>query len=474
MSYEPIKNRLKQLSSGLNTTNYKEIRQELIDIQKQISTGELVSMHRATLKEIISSIFEKVNEFQQQEQEAFEAQALRNFSFLKQKIVEAIDFTQQNLNDHDAIWQKLLEVQQHFKGVKLLSEQREQLYDTLQKLFDLAKKRREEAMKEQEKFSSQHFDKLDDEVAIVVSQSETADMDKAWSMLLETKDKVLNSHLIHTHRKRLLDKLQEGFEIVKIRKEERWENFAKASHENADAIKEKLKLAALELDNNDVFSEKWELLLSVQQEFKNRKLEKEVRQTLYGQLQELFQRLKKEQNADQEQFEKKADENFNYLKPMVEEAFQQAQAANEFKKTKAFLIKVQGEFKGRKMRSTEREKLYAKLQQAFDILNQRLDEYIASQKDVRGFRVEGRIAEVAMKIDRIEKIILTDKENLSILESAHKDSAVLENLRKDPDNQSNQVDMMKAAIDRKEAELEELRHELAQLQTNKNKLDELE
>lgn len=381
MSYEPIKNRLKQLTSKLNKTNHKEVKKELIEIQKQISSAELVSMHRANLRDAVGAIFEKVNAFQQQEQEAFENEALRNFSFLREKIVEAIDFTQQNLTDHDAIWHKLLEVQQHFRGAKLLSEQREQLYDTLQKLFDLAKKRRDAALKEQEKSSSQHFDKFDDEVAIVVSQSETADMDKAWSMLLETKDKVLNSHLIHTHRKRLLDKLQEGFEMVKIRKEERWENFAKASRENADAIREKLKLAALELDNNDVFSEKWELLLAIQQEFRNRKLEKEVRQSLYGQLQELFQRLKKEQNVDQAQFEEKAEENYRYLKPMVEEAFLLAQSTREYKKSKAFLIKVQGEFKGRKMRSTEREKLYAKLQQAFDVLNSKIDEHIASQNN---------------------------------------------------------------------------------------------
>lgn len=474
MSYEPIKARLKQIQAKLNKNNHKEVKLELIEIQRQISSVDLVSMHRAELKEAMEGIFERIRMFQQEEQETFEKQALNNFSFLKEKIVEAIDFTQENLNDHDAIWQKLLEVQQHFKGTKLQAEQREQLYDTLQKLFDLAKKRREAAIKEQEKFSSQHFDKLDDEVAIVVSQSETADMDKAWSMLLETKDKVMNSHLIHTHSKRLLDKLQEGFEMVKMRKEERWENFAKESHENADAISEKLKLAAWELDNNEVFKEKWELLLNIQQEFRSRKLEKDVRQSLYGQLQGLFLRLKNEQNLNQADFEEKAESNYQYLKPLVEEAFKQAQSTLEFRKTKGFLIKVQGEFKGRKMRSTEREKLYGKLQNAFDILNKRLDEYIASRKDVREFRVEGRMSDVEMKIDQMEKILIADRENLSLLESAYENSVLLESKKKDAENLGNQIEIMKAAIGRKERELEELNNELLRLQNNKDKLDELE
>lgn len=378
MSYEPIKARLKQLASKVNKTNHKEIRQQLIEIQKQISTGDLISMHRAELNELVGALFEKVKLFQQQDQKAHEAELVENFTHLKNKIVEAIDFTQQNINDHDAIWQKLLEVQHYFKGIKLLTEQREQLYDTLQKLFDLAKKRREEALKEQEKFSSQHYDKLDDEVAIVVSQSETADMDKAWAMLLETKDKVVNAHLTHIHRKRLMDKLQEGFEVVKIRKEERWENFAKASRANADAIREKLKLAAWELDNNEVFKEKWELLLAIQKEFSKRKLEKDTRQLLYGQLQKLFHRLKSEQNKDQADFDKEADENHHYLQQLVDEAFQLSQSAGEIKKAKAFLIKVQGEFKGRRMRGAERERLFGKLQQAFDILNSRPDEYTDS------------------------------------------------------------------------------------------------
>ncbi|MFW5708142.1 MAG: hypothetical protein ACOC12_09490, partial [Bacteroidota bacterium] len=280
--------------------------------------------------------------------------------------------------------------------------------------------------------------------------------------------------LMADHRKRLVDKLQDGFEIVKLRREERQNDFLKNAADNADIIDAMLKDADQAIDSNIAFKEKWNLLLAIQKEFSNRKLEKSARQKLYNKLQKLFQILKNEQGKDQQEFEKVAQENLNYLKPLVDKAMELANSTLEFRKTKGFLIKVQSEFKGRKMRAMEREKLYSRLQAAFDVLQKRLDEYIASRKEAREFRVVGRLSEVNMKIDQLEKSIESDREKLDLLQSAMQDSQTLDAHTTGKDDLVNQVQIMQAAINRKLSEWEILSTEKEKLLHNKQKLDDLD
>ncbi|MFW5687447.1 MAG: hypothetical protein ACOCXV_00825 [Bacteroidota bacterium] len=474
MSYEGFKTRVKQLNAKLNTANFREIKQSLIELQNEVGVFELVAMHRAELRDKMQELFERIKEYQEKDQKQFEEEAGQNFEFIKQKLVEAIEYTEANLEDHNGVWQKLLEVQQHFKGKKLIADQREHLHNTLQKLFQLARKRREDALRHSQEVSKGQMEKLDDVVDIVVSQCETADIEKAWAMLLETKDKVLNAQLLADHRKRLVDKLQDGFEIVKLRREERQNDFLKNAADNADIIDAMLKDADQAIDSNIAFKEKWNLLLAIQKEFSNRKLEKSARQKLYNKLQKLFQILKNEQGKDQQEFEKVAQENLNYLKPLVDKAMELANSTLEFRKTKGFLIKVQSEFKGRKMRAMEREKLYSRLQAAFDVLQKRLDEYIASRKEAREFRVVGRLSEVNMKIDQLEKSIESDREKLDLLQSAMQDSQTLDAHTTGKDDLVNQVQIMQAAINRKLSEWEILSTEKEKLLHNKQKLDDLD
>jgi hypothetical protein len=374
MSYQAIKSYLEELQKELTLDNYRDIKPSLIKVQNQISNSELAPVEQVELNNITQTIFEQVKELQREEQKLFEETANENFEQLKKKVIDAIDYTQKHINDHEAVWQMLVETQQHFKGKKLLAGQREQLFGTLQKLFDILKKRRGETVKTQGGESGPHFDKLEDEVNYLVKKCHSADPDKTWGKMLQTKDRIMEADFLQNYRKKLIDKLQEGFDLLKIRREKRQAEYLKQTSENAQIIQEKLRLAKDVLDQSSDFREKWDLLLAIQTDFKNYKLEKESRNVLYDELQELFQKLKADQYSDPHNFEQQADENFQHLKGLVDAAFVEAQNSMDFKKTKLFLIKVQADFKGRKMRSFEREKLFSRLQTAFSILSQRMSE----------------------------------------------------------------------------------------------------
>lgn len=457
MSYQPLKSSLDDIQKELTAHNYREIKKNLIEIQERIGATELEAVQRGELLDATQAIFEKIKLIQQHEQEAFEKEALINFELLKQKVIEAIDFTQNHIDEHEAVWKKLIETQQEFKGKKLIADQREQLFGTLQKLFYILKKRKGEEIKDTTTFHGRSFERLDDEVAYMVKQCPSGDIDKTWAGMLKTKDKVLEADLQHSRRKSLIDKMQEGFDVLKVRRDERQQAFVQLTTDNASVIAEKLDLAEHKLEHSNDFKEKWELLLSVQSEFSSRKLEKETREVLYDRLQDLFQRLKAEQYSNPSDFERLADENFQHLKPLVEKSFEEAHTCTDFKKTKAYLIKVQADFKGRKMRSFEREALFSKLQSAFEILNNRYSESTHTPSASQPQDDPADLQSLQTKIDELQASLTKDLEELQKLEARYIDSKNNRTSRSSQEDLNNQVKQMHATIARKNKELEGLR-----------------
>ena len=473
MDYQELKRLLGKVNSQLKSDNYRDKRKELIDIQKISSQSDLAADQRSELRQTIQDVFDRINIFQEEDQQAFEREADENYAYLKSKLMDCITFVEGKPDDLDASWGKLLETQEAFRGLRMRAEEREYLYRGLQQLFDVVKKRKDDAAAALAEHSEKVFESLDEEVAHLVGSAETADIDKLWSSLVETSERVRKSELVFSHRKRLLDSLQDGFVIAKLRKEERHRELLNQSAKNAELISNKLQQAANQMEINPEFKENWDFLIKIQQDFRELKLEKTVREELYGELQRLFETLKSSQDKKQSDFEQAANENFEHLQPLVEKALEQARKSQEFKKTKNFLIKVQSEFKGKRMRAEEREKLYARLQSAFDTLNRRINEHVALRKEVREFRVDSKMSDVQKQIDDLETSIAADMSKLQMFEDQLEDSQILSSMQTGDDQLKNQIEVLKAAIAGKARQLADLEEEVLKLKDRKDWLENI-
>ncbi len=473
MDFKQLTKTISQIKSQLNSDNYKDKRSELIELQKELSKSDLTVDQRTELRQSVQELFDRIKLFQEEDQQAFEKEADENFAFLKSKLMDCLTFVESNPEDLDASWGKLLETQDAFRGRKMRAEEREYLYRGLQQLFDVVKKRKDDAAAALAEHSKKVFESLDEEVADLVGNAETADIDELWSSLVETSERVRNSELVFSHRKRLLDSLQDGFVIAKLRKEERQRELINQSARNAELIGRKLQQAAKQLETNPDFKENWDLLIKIQQDFRELKFEKAAREELYAELQTLFETLKSSQDQKQSDFEQAANENFEHLQPLVEKALEQARKSQEFKKTKNFLIKVQSEFKGKRMRAEEREKLYSRLQSAFDTLNRRINEHVALRKEVREFRVDSKMSDVQKQIDDLETSIAEDMTKLQMFENKLEDSQILSSIQTGADNLKNQIEVLRAAIAGKAKQLSDLEEEVHKLQDRKDWLENI-
>lgn len=344
------------------------------------------------------------------------------------------------------------------------------LYQQLQEAFDLLKQRRsqEQGILEKKSLSAQR--ELMPEVEKLVSEAETSDdVNTLWSKLIALQQEIRDQELTYEARKGLLEKIQQAFDALKPRREERQSALEEESLTNALSLEETIAGGEVVAAEAEDFRMAFDRLKQIQQAFRVLSLPREEREGLYQRLQQAFDTLKGRQEAWFNERDRETTINYNRLKPLVINAMERARTSNEFKKTREMLKNVQAEFKGIRMKAERREELYSQLQKAFDILNHRHDEYLATKKEKMELRVDYQLSDVELRLEDLEKEIKKDLLQIEEL-SETGDNPLFKGGEADPsDDIHNQAEVLKAALASKQELLEELLQEKETLLKKKDK-----
>ncbi|MFW5793032.1 MAG: hypothetical protein ACOCWC_02015 [Bacteroidota bacterium] len=476
INYLLLKEQLTKLNNTVNSSNFREIKSDLIELRAASHDADLTLDQKKEINLIFDECFEKVNTLYEKDKEEFQNESFKNRETLTPKVEEAlINAKYAEDEDINDAWNFCIKVQQEFKGIRMEKEIRETLYSQLQEAFDLLKERREKKNLVKEKESLIIKEDLMPEIETLVQNAENAsDISDLWQKLINYQKKVRESDLSYEVRNQLLNKLQDGFTILKIRREEEKSEFEANAKDNTKLVESLIAEGEDIAKNSENFKESFERLKQIQQTFRDYKLLKEDREALYQRLQNAFETIKQRQEDYFNFRNKEAIENYQRLKPMVLAAYERAQSSMEFKKTKEHLKRVQTEFKGIKMKAEEREELYKKLQASFDILHQRQDEYYAAKKDKIELHINYQVSDVDMKIEALQNEINKDYDIISSL-SETESNPLLDEVSSDPAHDiNNHIQILKAAIARKEAELDELKEQRESLMRKKDKWEDIE
>jgi hypothetical protein len=474
-NYFSLKEKLISFQKSSNNTNFRDNKNLLIQLRKELHTADLSYDQKKEINALFDDCFEKVNSLFEKEKEDFERESEQNHQKLAPKINEAlIQAKYAEEDDLNDAWNFCISVQQEFKGIKLVKEVRENLYAQLQEAFDMIKEKKDNKFKAQAKESIIIKENLMPEIEKVIKQVETTtDISALWQTLMEYQQKVREANLSYEVRNQMLNKLQEGFTILKIRREEEKQAFESDAKDNLGILKELVAEGEELAQNSDSFKEAFERLKEIQQAFRDYKLLAEDREDLYQRLQNAFEVIKQRQNDFFNLRNKEAIDNYNRIKPLVEAAFERAQNSMEFKKTREHLKRVQAEFKGVKMNGEERQVLYAKLQAAFDLIGKRQDEYYAAKKDKIELHVNYQLSDIILRIEAIQNDI--NKDLASIQNLSESDSNPIIDEMSDPSQDiNNHIQILKASIVRKEEELAEMLEMKENLIKKKDKWEGIE
>ena len=114
----------------------------------------------------------------------------------------------------------LIEVQNHFRGLKLRREDREELYNRLQEAFAVVNKKIEDERIDFELTAWSNYSELKEEVTRVSLLSGAPENAKeAWESLVGVQNRIKASKLLREHRDELYGLIQEAFNGIKSRRE---------------------------------------------------------------------------------------------------------------------------------------------------------------------------------------------------------------------------------------------------------------
>lgn len=231
---------------------------------------------------------------------------------------------------------------------------------------------------------SENFFSLKEKLEKIKDTASTVNFRDKKNELFQLKSASHTVGLTYEQKGEILSLFDECFEIVNELLEKDRSEFENESYKNQQILTPKVEEALINAKyaEGDDINPAWDFCIKVQQEFKGIKLIKEARETLYSQLQEAFDILKEKRDkkkiiSEEEKvaFEITAKDNVDTVEAMIKEAEDLAQNSENFKETFEQLKNIQQGFKEYKLIHEDREALYMRLQNAFEIIKKRQEDF---------------------------------------------------------------------------------------------------
>jgi hypothetical protein len=222
-----------------------------------------------------------------------EEEALQNYENLKEILETGLANAINAKSLHDAKG-FLIDVQGHFRGLRLRREDREELYGRLQAAFtDVNTKIEEERLGFEYEALSNYAD-LKPSVAEASGLAvNSGDLKAAWEVLIDVQNRIKGSKLLREHRDELYSRLQDAFGMIKMRRDEERQAFDQEAHHNYIRLKSLVDKGLAQAEETHEYKETREFLKKIQSEFKGIKMLHEQREELYSRLQTAFDILGK-------------------------------------------------------------------------------------------------------------------------------------------------------------------------------------
>jgi hypothetical protein len=219
--------------------------------------------------------------------------AFNNYETLRDIVETGLSNASHTENLHEAKG-FLIDVQSHFRGLKLRREDREELYGRLQEAFAVVNRKIEDERLNFEYEALVNYAELkpvlEDALGLATGSE---DLRAAWDLLLGIQDRIKGAKLLREHRDELYAGLQDSFGMIKLRREEARSAFDQEARHNYTRLKSLVEKGLIQAEETHEYKETREFLKKIQAEFKGVAMLHEQREELYSRLQTAFDILGK-------------------------------------------------------------------------------------------------------------------------------------------------------------------------------------
>jgi len=416
ITFRQFRDNLLVLISGLDkTSDLKQTRNELQEIRELIRESKLLREHKDDLFVLVQDAFNKLQHLRDMEQENYQKEAENNYMVLQEVVKTAL----QKASSSIPIAEKkeiLISAQEKFRGVKLLREQREELFSELQSAFDELKTLQDIERYNFESEAARNYQlikqKIDD---TLISLPDNDDFNSSRKLLSGLQEEIRTYRLTREQRDELISVVRQESDCIRKKQEKEKELHESESRMNYDLVKPRLTLLLDDIMQMTDLRAAKRNLISFQSDIRDKLFLREHREDIRNIMNMAFTELNSKLTEEKIKSGLTSAYHYKELKKQVEDGFKQANESVEYKKTRNFLKTVQSHFRGAGLGREEREELYTKLQLSFAILNNRVDEYFRNKKKFWDIKMQFKIANLEQEKFLIESSLEDDREKLNEL-----------------------------------------------------------
>ena len=254
--------------------------------------------------------------------------------------------------------------------------------------------------------------------ATVEKASKATHFKSARQSLIDLQAEIKDKKLKRNQREELYQIIRECFEGINQRQQQERQMSDADYEENYQKIKKIVDEAISFAENvTTSFKEAKDTLIAAQAAIKAAILRKAQKDELFGNIRRVFEAINEKQNADRENYDKEANENYSKLSAKIEEAFVYLNNTSDFRLLRENIIGIQSEVRIMKLKREQRAELLEKIQKAFAIIDKLKNEYFEKRKQERIIKLNETLSNLELKIQRLEESIAADKQTIETIKS---------------------------------------------------------
>ncbi|MCX8055288.1 MAG: hypothetical protein N3A67_06450 [Ignavibacteria bacterium] len=446
-----------------NSTNWKEVRNKIRDLISILNSYQPSLENKNSLLDKLNSSLEILIARQKDETEKIQAEQTKNYEQIKAIVDEAIKFASEAQNFNEAR-EKLINAKSEFRKLSLKREHAEEILTALNNAIENINNKIREERENYEMECSENYHILKAKVeATVEKASKATHFKSARQSLIDLQAEIKDKKLKRNQREELYQIIRECFEGINQRQQQERQMSDSDYEENYQKIKKIVDEAISFAENvTTSFKEAKDTLIAAQAAIKAAILRKVQKDELFGNIRRVFETINEKQNADRENYDKEANENYSKLSAKIEEAFVYLNNTSDFRLLRENIIGIQSEVRIMKLKREQRAELLEKIQKAFAIIDKLKNEYFEKRKQERIIKLNETLSNLELKIQRLEESINADKQ-------------AIQNINADDLSEAEKEEKIKSIQERiseKEQKITETRTRIEELQKEKEKIQQ--
>lgn len=399
--------------SSKTTEDFKALRKTIVEVKEKILAIFAVDKNdKDSLINELQAAFEILRTRQDEIRDTLDKEFHSNLEKIKPEIDELIAKAKET-HEFKAAREFLISAQSKLKEINIKRDIKDEFFKTIQGIFDELNEKQSAERESYEMECSENYLNVKPKIEAVIAESkEATNFKDTRQKLIDSQSLLKDIKLKREKRDELYGLVREAFNSLNERQDIERAKYDEESTVGYNTAKTAIDEAITFAKETTDFKAARESLIKAQSVIKDNNMKRAQRDELYGAVRTVFEELNSKQGDDRESYDLECNQNNARLEIRVSEVFNSIEYSNDFREIREGLIAVQDEVKILKLKKDQRNELFKKIREAFDIFDKKRNEFTQKRKEDKFEKLNGVLSGLQNRLSKLNETLILDRQAL--------------------------------------------------------------